>query len=124
MINRPASWNTKMLLSGNPLITDEQFERLLANAPKSLTEMENHDPVPVVKIFLPHMQWLLIWIYPDDLDRAFAIAQFGVRDPEAGDVRISDIAASRLGTVSPERDMYIDLDQPWSRYLNQKATNW
>jgi hypothetical protein len=59
---RPESWNAKMVLSGEPLITDEQFEKLLANAPPSLEAMENHDPIPVVKIFLPHIRWLLGWI--------------------------------------------------------------
>jgi hypothetical protein len=43
--NRPESWNATMVLSGEPLITDEQFEKLLANAPASLEEMEHHDPV-------------------------------------------------------------------------------
>jgi hypothetical protein len=41
--NRPASWSATMVLSGTPLITDEQFERLLRNAPKSLEEMEHHE---------------------------------------------------------------------------------
>ncbi len=119
--NRPESWNAKMVLSGEPLITDEQFEKLLANAPASLEEMETHDPVPVVKIFLPHMRWILAWIYPDDRDRAFAVAQFGSERPEAGDVLLSEIVQSRLGSerngVRPERDKYIKLDRPISHYL-------
>jgi hypothetical protein len=56
MMDRPESWNAKML-SGEPLITDERFEKLLANAP-ALTE--DHDPLPVVKIFVPHVRWMLI----------------------------------------------------------------
>jgi hypothetical protein len=117
---RPESWNAKML-SGAPLITEEQFQQLLANAPKSFAEIEHHNPIPVVKIFLPHLRWILAWIYPDDLDRAFAIVRYGTNHPESGDVLLSDIVRSRLGIgesgVRPERDKYITLDQPLSFYL-------
>jgi hypothetical protein len=119
--NRPESWNAKML-SGAPLITDEQFEKLLANAPKSRAAMQRHDPVPIVKIFLPHVRWILGWIYPDDLDRAVAVMKRGNEKPEAGDVLLSDIVRSRLGMLTPERDKYITLDQPLSHYL--RDTNW
>jgi hypothetical protein len=47
--SRPESLNAKML-SGKPLITDAQFERLLANAPLHALD-QARDPVPVVKIF-------------------------------------------------------------------------
>lgn len=118
---RPDSWNAKML-SGAPLILDEQFERLLANAPNAFATEGQHNPVPVVKIFLPHAQWILVWIYPNNLDRAFAVARLGAEQPEAGDVLISTIAASRLGNrfggVLPERDKYITLDKPWRDYLD------
>ncbi len=93
-----------MPLSGEPLISDHQFRRLLANAPKSLAEMEHHNPVPVVKIFLPHVRWMLCWIYPDDHDRAFAVVKYGNETPEAGDVLLSDIVNSRLVILTPERD--------------------
>jgi hypothetical protein len=119
-LKRPESWNAKML-SGAPLITEEQFERLLANAPPSLEAMEHHDPIPVVKIFLPHIRWILGWIYPDDRDRAFAVVKLGADEPEAGDVLLSDIVRSRLGSVRPERDKYITLDQPLSHYLQNKS---
>jgi hypothetical protein len=124
---RPGSWNAKMVLSGEPLITDEQFERLLANAPTSLEQMRNHDPVPVVKIFLPHIRWILGWVYPDDRDRAYAVVQRGNNKPEAGDVLLSDIVRTRLGTgafgIAPERDKYITLDKPLSQYL-QNGSDW
>jgi hypothetical protein len=121
-IERPESWNAKMPMSGKPLITDEQFERLLANAPKSLAEMETHDPLPVVKIFLPDMRWLLVWCYPNDPERFFCVAQLGDGEPEAGDVLLSDIVNARLGgrgfVIRPERDLYTKLDRPWSYYLD------
>lgn len=121
MLERAESWNAKML-SGAPLITEEQFEALLANPPKSFVEMEDHDPVPAVTIFLPHMRWLLAWIYPDDLDLAYCAVKRGNNEPEAGDVRLSDIAASRLGSgeisIRPERDKYIRFNKPLSFYLD------
>jgi hypothetical protein len=117
-IDRPASWNAKML-NGRPLITDGQFKRLLANAPRTLDELMDRDPIPVVKIFLPHVRWLLGWIYPNDHDRAFAIMKRGGKDGglSIGDVRLSDIAASRLGMLMPERDLYIKLGKPLSHYM-------
>jgi hypothetical protein len=123
--NRPESWNAKMLISGEPLITHEQFERLLANAPTSVEATQQHDPVPVVKIFLPHVRWILGWINPNDLNRAFGIMKWGNRKPEAGDFLLSDIVSSRLrSVVRPERDKYITLDQPLSHYLHEDADAW
>ncbi len=127
-MNRPESWNAKML-GGAPLITAKQFERLLANVPPIQTSwVSTHDPVPVVKIFLPHVRWLLCWIYPDNHDLAFAITKFGNQAPKAGDVLISNIVRARLGgahdvvQIKPERDKYITLDQPLSYYLQH--TDW
>jgi hypothetical protein len=123
---RPESWNAKMVLSGESLITDEQFEKRLANAPASSEEMEDCNPVLVVKIFLPHIRWLLVWIYPDDRDRAFVVARFSKDTPEAGDTLLSDIVRARLGSadfgIAPERDKYIALDRPWGDYLDEKAS--
>jgi hypothetical protein len=113
--SRPASWNAKML-SGKPLITDGQFKRLLANAPQTLDDLDI-DPIPVVKIFLPHVRWLLGWIYPHNHDRAFAVMKWGNKEPEIGDVLLSSIVASRLGTLMPERDLYITLDKSLSHYM-------
>jgi Protein of unknown function (DUF2958) len=85
------------------------------------TRWKTHDPVPVVKIFLPHIRWILAWIYPHDRDRAFAVVQLGRERPEVGDVLLSEIVRCRLGSgkdgLRPERDKYITLDQPISHYL-------
>ena len=120
---RPESWNAKML-SGKPLITKEQFKKLLANAPPSFGGMNPHDLIPVVKIFLPHIRWLLVWIYPDNHDLAYAIGRLKNNPPEAGDVLLSEIVQTRLGPLMPERDMYIDLDQPWTHYLRKEKYSW
>ena len=124
--NRPESWNAKMPISGEPLITDKQFEKLLANAPTSLVaEMRQHDPVPVVKIFLPHVRWVLAWIDPDDFDRVYGVMKWGNEKPEEGEFSLSDIVNSSLGgIVRPERDKYITLDQPLSHYLRNDADAW
>ena len=119
--SRPESLNAKML-SGKPLITDAQFERLLANAPLHALD-QARDPVPVVKIFLPHVRWLLGWIYPHNHDRAYAIMKWGNKEPELGDILLSSIVASRLvfndddDGIMPERDLYITLDKPMSCYM-------
>jgi hypothetical protein len=107
---RSDSWDAKML-SGEPLITDDQFERLLANYAATA------QPVLVVKIFLPHVRWLLCWIYPDDRDLAFAVTKVGNKAPTTGDVRLSNIVRCRLGMLMPERDKYIKLDRPLSHYV-------
>jgi Protein of unknown function (DUF2958) len=103
-----------MVLSGQPLITDDQFEKLLANAPKSPEEMECHDPAPVVKFFVPQARWLLCWIYPDDRDRVFVVAKFGNDTPEAGDAMLSEIVDLRLGGRS-HRYMSLRRRQPTLR---------
>ena len=111
------------MVTGKPLITDKQFEQLLANAPKSLEEMEYHDPRPVVKIFLPHIRWLLVHGYSNDLERFFCVVKFAQDDPEAGDVPLSDTVNARLGMTRPEQDLYIKLDKPWSYYLDN-GSDW
>jgi len=70
---------------------------------------------------VPHVRWILGWIYPNDLNRVFAVMKWGNKKPEAGEFLLSDIVNSRLGrSVSPERDKYITLDQPLSHYLRDK----
>lgn len=119
--DRPESWDAKMPISGKPLITEKQFAKLLANAPRSLDEAASHDPVPVVKIFLPHVRWLLGWIDPDDHDSVYAVRKFGEKRPEIGMEKLSDIVAARLGMMKPERDLYIKLDKPMTHYLLNRS---
>jgi hypothetical protein len=121
-IARPASWSAKMVLTGEPLITDAQFEQLLINGEHWEDAVEYSDdtgPVPVVKIFLPHMRWLIGRIYPTSLDRCFVLAKFAQGEPEFGDVLLSDIVGSTSPFgVTPERDKYIKLDKPMSWYAD------
>jgi hypothetical protein len=92
----------------------------LANGLKTDDETELAKLKPVLKIFLPHIRWYLVSLKAD-LDTAFAVVQLGAERPEAGLVSLSDIVNSRLGAyVRPERDLYCDLDQPWTWYLNEE----
>ena len=56
-----------------------------------------------------------------DLDTVFAIVDRGPKGREAGRISLASIVNARLGTVTPERDLYITLDQPWPRYLHADA---
>ena len=118
-VNRPESWGVKML-SGEPLITDQQFEQLLANGearPSTIAEI--YDVVPVVKIFLPHLRFLLIALDDEDLDSAFVVVKQGDKR-EPCTVSLSDIVGARTGAVTPERDKYIALNRPWTYYLSHE----
>jgi hypothetical protein len=77
------------------------------------------DPVPVCKIFLTHIRWLVGAIYPTSLDRCFVLAKFAQDEPEFGDALLSDIVNTKgvFGTT-PERDKYIKLDKPMSWYAD------
>jgi hypothetical protein len=81
---------------------------------KPLTEAV--DLKPVVKLFLPHVRWLLVGLDADS-DRVFYVSRVGAKPPEIGVAALSDIVGSRLGILTPERDKYIDLDKPWPHYL-------
>ena len=87
------------MLSGAPLITEKQFELLLANAPTCV--LSNHDPIPVVKIFLPHVRWLLAWIDPSDHDRVYGVMNSAIvnrRRPTSGCPTLSPLdSASSCG---------------------------
>jgi hypothetical protein len=122
---RPDSWNAKMV-SGEPLITDEQFEQLLTNGRE---EVAASNPVPVVKIFLPHVRWLLVGIVSDDLDHVIAVVRHGAKKAQLVLTKLSEIINSRLviskgdsDGIRPERDKYITLNEPWPYYLSN--TDW
>jgi hypothetical protein len=104
------------MLSGEPLITDEQFERLLANGRKD----PDLEMPPVVKIFLPHIRFFLIAL-DENLDTVLAITDRGGKRA-IGFTSLSKIVAARLGGadygIRPERDKYITLNKSWNYYLH------
>jgi Protein of unknown function (DUF2958) len=123
-INRPDSWNFKMI-NGEPLVSDAQFEQLLANGLEWGSGTPPKTAPPVVKIFLPYVRWYLVAL-DADLDTAFAVVDDVRKLPMFGTLSLADIVASRLGMLQPERDMYIKLNQPWTYYHEEfvcRATN-
>ena len=67
---------------------------LLANGARSARN-EDHDPFPVVKLFVPDADavWLLTELDPDDSDLAFGVCALGLGAPKLDYVRLSDLAA-------------------------------
>jgi hypothetical protein len=113
--DRPASWDAKTL-SGRPLITDEQIARLMAGAANSPFHPTDVNLIPVVKIFLPHVRWLLVHGYHFCREACFGVTKRGP-DMSVGPVGLSDIVNARLGELRPEQDLYITLDKPWIYYV-------
>jgi hypothetical protein len=100
------------------LITDEIRAELIANGARAAREPD-FDPLPVVKLFTPDAgaTWLLGWVDPDDPDIAFGLCDLGMRCPELGSVRLSEIAAVRGALRLPvERDLFFRATKPLSRY--------
>ncbi len=100
------------------LITQEQRAQLLANGALSNTD-ENHDPLPVVKLFTPDgsATWLLASLDPECPDIAEGLCDLGFGHPEMGSVRLSEIEAVRGGLGLPvERDLHFTPKKPLSAY--------
>lgn len=83
-------------VSGFPLLTDAQFELLLANGLQSRAQT-GLDPLPVVKLFTPDAgaTWLLSEIDPENHDIAFGLCDLGLGFPELGCVSLSELAEVR-----------------------------
>lgn len=100
------------------LITSEQRALMLAYGLRS-AEGEDHDPHPVVKLFIPGTDcvWLLTELDPEDPDIAFGLCDLGMGFPELGSVRLSEIASTReLIGVAPQQDRAFRPDGPLSAY--------
>jgi len=102
----------------NPLITDEQRARLLANG-EARTAGQDTDPVPVVRLFTPdaHATWLLASLDPADGDTAHGLIDLGIGMPAQGTVKLSELA----GIVGPHqqpvmRDLYFRPTRTLSEY--------
>jgi len=101
-----------------PLITDIQRERLLENGRRSAAG-EDLDPPPVVKLFTPDAAatWLLTELDPEDPDIAFGLCDLGLREPELGSVRLSELAKVRGGLGLPvEADAWFEPAMTISAY--------
>lgn len=75
-----------------------------------------HDPVPVVKFFLPvgAATWIATELYDDD-DTLFGLADLGFGCPELGVFSLAEIESIRLPFgLGIERDLSFESDRPLS----------
>lgn len=90
------------------------------NGQKTKDEMD-HDPFPVVKLFLPDAAstWLLCDLDPADEDVAFGLCDLGLGEPELGTVSLSELEFLRgpLG-LAVERDTSFRATYPISVYAD------
>ena len=102
-----------------PLVTDEQRAALLVNGRLAAAD-EQHDPLPVVRLFTPdaHATWLLAALDPADGDTAYGLIDLGISMPELGHVKLSDLASIVGPRQQPVmRDRYFQAVRPLSEYL-------
>ncbi|VFR49786.1 Probable lipoprotein [plant metagenome] len=109
----------------NPLITDEERARLLANG-QACAAGQAIDPLPVVRLFTPdaHVTWLLSELDPIDGDTSFGLIDLGIGVPALGTAKLSDLA----GIVGPNkqlvmRDRYFQATRPLSEYVRLAQEN-
>ena len=108
-----------------PLVTDEQRAALLVNGRLAAAD-EQHDPLPVVRLFTPdaHATWLLAALDPADGDTAYGLIDLGISMPELGHVKLSDLASIVGPRQQPVmRDRYFQAVRPLSEYLRLAQEN-
>ena len=103
-----------------PFLTDEQFNRLLANgvsAQHHEARGELFDPHPVVKLYVPGSgaTWLLSAVDPRAPGIAFGLADLGF--PEVGYISLEELEEVRAsGRVPLEQDQGFRPVKPLSEY--------
>ncbi|WP_323004644.1 DUF2958 domain-containing protein [Denitromonas sp.] len=109
----------------NPLITDGQRARLLANG-EARAAGHTTDLLPVVRLFTPdaHATWLLAALDPEDSDTAYGLCDIGIGLPVLGTVRLSELA-SIVGPLKlpVERDLYFVATRTLSEYTRLAQRN-
>lgn len=109
----------------NPLITDEDRARLLANG-QARAAGQAIDPLPVVRLFTPdaHVTWLLASLDPADGDTAYGLIDLGIGMPALGTVKLSDLASIVGPRKQPVmRDRYFQATRPLSEYVRLAQEN-
>jgi len=98
------------------LIPSQLRARLLENGARTASG-EQHDPVPVVRLFTPDAaaSWLLTELDPDDPDLAYGLCDPGLGAPALDYVRLSHLAELAGDAVSC--DPRFVARQPLSAYL-------
>lgn len=109
----------------NPLITDEQRARLLANG-EARAIGQCIDPLPVVRLFTPdaHVTWLLVSVDPADGDTCWGLIDLGIGMPDLGTVQLSALASIMGPNKQPVmRDRYFQAARPLSEYVRLAQAN-
>ncbi|TKR54347.1 DUF2958 domain-containing protein [Allopusillimonas ginsengisoli] len=109
----------------NPLITDEERARLLANGQARIAD-SSIDPLPVVRLFTPdaHVTWLLVSLDPEDGDTAYGLIDLGLGMPDVGTVQLSALASIVGPRKQPVmRDYYFRAVRPLSEYVRLAKIN-
>lgn len=109
----------------NPLITEDDRDRLLAHGQASAAG-EAIDPLPVVRLFTPdaHVTWLLAALDPADGDTAWGLIDLGIGMPGLGHVKLSDLASIVGPRKQPVmRDRYFQPVRRLSEYLRLAEEN-
>ncbi|MDP2141383.1 MAG: DUF2958 domain-containing protein [Gammaproteobacteria bacterium] len=109
----------------NPLITDGQRARLLANG-EARAAGHATDLLPVVRLFTPdaHATWLLASLDPEDGDTAYGLCDIGIGLPALGTVRLSELASIAGPLQRPvERDLYFVATRTLSGYTRLAQRN-
>ena len=95
------------------LLTQSQFDRMLANGKATAVAMENGtdqpDHFPVVKLFNPcgAATWLLSEIDPENHDIAFGLCDLGMECAELGSVSLDELRSIRVSFgLGIERDRH------------------
>lgn len=106
------------------LLTDELREQLTKIGQAVASGANEFDMQPPVKLFNPcgAGTWLLSFIYPDEPDLAFGLADLGQGFPEAGDIYLPELEQfiGRFG-IGIERDLYFTPDKSLREYAEEAS---
>lgn len=100
------------------LIPAQLRTSLLANGARTANG-EDHDPYPVVRLFVAGgpASWLLTELDPDDPDLAYGLCDLGLGTPALDYVRLSDLATVAGDQIRCDTDFAAR--QPVSAYLRE-----
>ncbi len=100
------------------LIPSQLRSRLLDNGARTANG-ENHDPYPVVRLFVADgpASWLLTELDPDDPDLAYGLCDLGLGTPALDYVRLSDLVTVAGDQVRCDTDFMAR--QSISAYLSE-----
>jgi hypothetical protein len=103
------------------LFDADEWSQLLKNG--ALANREKTDPVPVVKLFTPHADWvwLVAEIHPDDGDTAMGLIDNGQGFPVMGYFRLSEITDPAKPPVYKDLNFRFRPKRPLSGHYAEAA---